>query len=569
MAAAAAAVSDAEVPLLNDAVEGSVDFRGAPVRRSKSGCWRSAAFIIGVEVAERFAYYGISSNLISYLTGPLGQSTAAAAANVNAWSGTASLLPLLGAFVADSFLGRYRMIIVASVLYILGLACLSLLAAVYSSVSPDCQNTTNTSCSPPPLQITLFFFSLYTVALAQGGHKPCVQAFGADQFDEQDPKERKAKSSFFNWWYFCFCGGVLVALLVLNYIQDNLSWGLGFGIPCAVMCLALVVFLLGTFTYRFRVQSDDRNAFVRIGSVFIRAARNWRIKSSAISMESEAQGILPYEGFRQYQFLNKALRGPHDTTICTINEVEEAKSVLRLIPIWVTCLAYAIVFSQSSTLFTKQGATMDRHITTNFEIPPASLQSLISFSIVVFILVYDRILVPFARSVSNNPSGISMLQRIGTGIFLSLISMTSAAIVEQKRLKTAFDHGLVDFPEATVPMSVWWLAPQYSLFGISEAFTMVGLQEFFYDQVPSDLRSVGLALYLSIFGIGSFISSFLISIIEKATGGPGRDGWFSNNLNRAHLDYFYWLLAGLSAAAFAAYLYFAKSYIYNRKKVRV
>lgn len=145
-AAAAAAVSDAEVPLLNDAVEGSIDFKGRPVYRSGSGGWRSASFIIGilydsfsiaassslfpsislcyftglgVEVAERFAYYGISSNLISYLTGPLGQSTATAAENVNAWSGTASLLPLLGGFLADSFLGRYRMIIVASVLYIL------------------------------------------------------------------------------------------------------------------------------------------------------------------------------------------------------------------------------------------------------------------------------------------------------------------------------------------------------------------------------------------------------------------------------------------------------------------
>ncbi|KAB5512559.1 hypothetical protein DKX38_029589 [Salix brachista] len=157
-----------------------------------------------------------------------------------------------------------------------------------------------------------------------------------------------------------------------------------------------------------------------------------------------------------------------------------------------------------------------------------------------------------------------MLQRIGTGIVLSVITMIIAALVEMKRLETAQEHGLVDLPNATIPMSFWWLIPQYALFGIAESLTMVGLQEVFYDQVPSDLRSVGLSLNLSIFGVGNFLSSFLISLIEKATGGNGRYSWFDNNLNRAHLDYFHWLLAGMSAVQLVSYVYFAKSYIYNR-----
>ncbi|XP_073285944.1 protein NRT1/ PTR FAMILY 5.10-like [Primulina huaijiensis] len=565
-------VSDAEAPLLNDDVDGSVDYKGRPATHSKSGGWKSAAFIIGVEVAERFAYYGISSNLISFLTGPLGQSTAKAAENVNLWSGMASLLPLLGAFIADSFLGRYRMIIVASGLYILGLGLLSASAFFFPFKDYDCQKASNnTACSPPQLQVILFFFSLYVVALAQGGHKPCVQAFGADQFDELDPIECKAKSSFFNWWYFSFCAGVLVALTILNYIQDNLGWGLGFGIPCIVMCLALIIFFLGTRTYRFRTPSDDRNPFIRIGQVFVRAVGNWHTKPAAISTEEEAQGVLPHESIQQFKFLNKALVMPDgskkDDRVCSIDDIEEAKAVLRVFPIWATSLVYAIVFSQMSTLFTKQGITMDRKITSSLQIPAASLQSFITIAILIVLPIYDRILIPVARAITRKPSGISLLQRIGIGIFFSMLSMVAAAIVEIKRLETAIEHGLIDTPKATVPMSVWWLIPQYLFFGVADVFTMVGLQEFFYDQAPGELKSVGLALYLSIFGIGSFLSGFLISVIENITSRNGQTSWFADNLNRAHFDYFYWLLAGLTAASLIVFIYFSRSYIYNRKLV--
>ncbi|KAM5574832.1 protein NRT1/ PTR FAMILY 5.10 [Rosa sericea] len=545
---------ETQTPLIDDVVDSAVDYKGHPIRRSTSSGWRSASFIIGVEVGERFAYYGISANLITFLTGQLGQSTVTAAENVNIWSGTAQLLPLLGAFVADSFLGRYRTIIVASLLYILGLGLLTVSALLTSS----------------ELQIVLFFFSLYLVAVAQGGHKPCVQAFGADQFDGQDPEECKAKNSFFNWWYFCMNAGILLTFSVLTYIQDNLSWGLGFGIPCVVMVLALIIFVSGTRTYRYSIQGEEESPFVRIGKVFVAALRNRRTSPSAIASEEESRGTLPDQSSEQFKFLNKALLAPDNLKkngkVCTIAEVEEAKAVLRLFPIWATCLPYAIVCAQSSTFFTKQGATMDRTIVPGFDIPAASLQSFICLAIMMIIPIYDRIFVPMARAFTREPFGITMLQRIGTGMFFSIISMVVAALVEMKRLQTAKDYDLVDLPSATIPMSIWWLVPQYFLYGLADVFTIVGLQEFFYDQVPNELRSVGLALYLSIFGVGSFLSSFLIFIIEEATSLGGHTSWFSDNLNLAHLDYFYWLLAALSAVGLLVYLYFAKSYIYNRAR---
>ncbi|GFP81270.1 protein nrt1/ ptr family 5.10, partial [Phtheirospermum japonicum] len=511
----------------------------------------------GVGATERFAYYGIGSNLITYLTGPLGQSTAAAAANINIWSGTGLLLPLLGAFVAESFLGRYRTIVLSSLLYILALGLLTTSAFLEhqgdSNINPQSANQ---------LDILFFYVSLYLMAIGQGAYKPCIMAFGADQFDDQDPKELKSRSSFFNWWYFGLCAGPLAALLALNYIQDNVSWGIGFGIPCISMAIALAIFMLGTKSYRYRIKTDEKCAVHRVGQVFIKAAINWRvIRSTSGYDDEEEQDTVPHLRSQQFKSLNKALLAPEE--VSSISEIEESKALVKLLPLWATALPFALVLAQPSTLFTKQGITMDRSIGSKFDLPAASLQYTIGVTIILFIPIYDRVFVPLAQKITKTPSGITQLQRIGTGLFSCTLSIVTAALVERKRLQIASLYGLSDSPNAKIPMSFWWLMPQYVIFGISDVFALIGLQELFYDQMPCGLKAVGLSVYLSILGIGSFLSSILICFIQRVTSEGGKQGWFSDNTNRAHLDYFYWLLGGLNAIGFLAFLYYAKSFNVN------
>ena len=249
--------------------------------------------------------------------------------------------------------------------------------------------------------------------------------------------------------------------------------------------------------------------------------------------------------------------------LCSLNQVEEVKLVLRLIPIWLGCLMFCAVITQLHTFFTKQGSTMLRSIGPNFQVPPAALQSLVGLTILITVPIYDRVFVPIARKITGHPSGITMLQRIGIGLFVSILNMVVAGLVETARVNTARKHGLIDTPKAVIPMSVWWLLPQYVLTAIGDVFTIVGLQELFYDQMPEEMRSIGAAAYISIVGVGSFINTAIICVVQMITSSHG-NVWLGDNLNRAHLNYFYWVLAGLSAINLCVYMWIANGFVYKQ-----
>lgn len=100
--------------------------------------------------------------------------------------------------------------------------------------------------------------------------------------------------------------------------------------------------------------------------------------------------------------------------------------------------------------------------------------------------------------------------------------------------------------------------------GVADMLTIVGLQELFYDQVPDEMRSLGAAAYLSILGVGSFMSSALISVVKMVTACRGDERLKGKFLNKMHLDDFYWLLAYLSGFGLVLYVVLAKGFVYKK-----
>ncbi|KAJ6922500.1 hypothetical protein NC652_016216 [Populus alba x Populus x berolinensis] len=547
--------------------DGTVDIKGNPANKKKTGNWKACRFILGNECCERLAYYGMSTNLVNYLEDRLNQGNVAASNNVTNWSGTCYITPLIGAFLADSYLGRYWTIASFVVIYIIGMTLLTLSASV-PGLEPSCDKD---SCHPTTGQTAAFFVALYFIALGTGGIKPCVSSFGADQFDETDETEKKKKSSFFNWFYLSINIGALIASSVLVWIQMNVGWGWGFGIPAVAMAVAVVFFFLGSKLYR--IQKPGGSPITRIVQVIVASFRKYRVQVPAdksllyetAEEESQIQGSRKLEHTDKFKFFDKAavetqtenIKGlSNPWRLCTVTQVEELKSIIRLLPVWASGIVFATVYSQMSTMFVLQGNTMDQHMGPDFKIPSASLSLFDTLSVIFWAPVYDRIIVPYARKFTGHERGFTQLQRMGIGLVISLVSMIVAGVLEVVRLNFVRENNYYDLEY--IPMTIFWQVPQYFLIGCAEVFTFIGQLEFFYDQAPDAMRSLCSALSLTTVALGNYLSTLLVTIVTKVTTRGGKLGWIPDNLNRGHLDYFYWLLAILSFLNFTAYLWISK-----------
>jgi solute carrier family 15 (peptide/histidine transporter), member 3/4 len=236
-----------------------------------------------------------------------------------------------------------------------------------------------------------------------------------------------------------------------------------------------------------------------------------------------------------------------------VTQVEEFKSFIKILPVSASTIALAISFAQTSTFFLSQAGIMNRKLGNNFEIPTGSVPVFGAINGLILVPFYERFIIPFLRKFTGHHRGITSLQRMGVGLFISIIAMASAALVEKRRR----DH----YPQPN-SMSVFWLLPQFFLIGTAEVFTYVGQLEFFYDEATDGTKSISSAVFLSLIGIGSWLSTALVKIIVAATGGQGK-GWLSNNLNESKLDWFFWILTILNAVNFLVYLMVA---IYHNGK---
>ncbi|KAI4375310.1 hypothetical protein MLD38_013194 [Melastoma candidum] len=508
--------------------------------------------LILVAGMERFAYKGVASNLVTYLTDVMRMSNSSAAKVVSSWCGLTSILPLLIAPLADSYnWDRYSTVLGSSSFYVLGLMALTS-TALASALSDK-----------PTTSSAFLFLSLCLISFGIGGYSPSLQAFASDQLENNeddglpttmgDKQKPDRKSPFFQWWYFGICAGSLLGITLMSYVQDEFGWVLGFAIPMGAMVVSVGFLLCGNkfYSYSHRGMDVTGKSFgcvvkvisLALSWLYVRRADLPSEKSKSVEIELEKRPLCQC-AFEPVCESPKLTAAP----VC-----ENARAVLRLLPVWATLLIYAVICQQPSTFFTKQGNAMDRTVGLGLKMPPATLQSAITLSVILLMPLYDKMLIPVARRVTREETGITLTQRMGIGIFLSTVAMAVAAMVETARLRSS----------GSKEMSILWLLPQYIIIGVSDVFTVVGMQEYFYREVPGRMRTVGFAMYTGVFGVGSFLSAGVISAVEACTTGRGGGGrsWFDDDMKEAKLDKYYWMLALANAACLFLYISLCKFYV--------
>ncbi|VAI12797.1 unnamed protein product [Triticum turgidum subsp. durum] len=535
--------------------------------------WKAMPYVIGNETFEKLGTIGTLSNLLVYLTTVYHMPSVKAATLLNVFSGTSNLATVFGAYISDTYLGRYTTITVGTVSSFIGMLILTLTAALHSLHPPTCSSSKGKQCQgPTDSQLAALLVSFFFLVVGAGGIRPCNLAFGADQFDPRTADGRRGIASFFNWYYFSFTIAIMISATVIIYLQSNVNWALGLAVPAALMGLSCAVFIMGTRLYvRVRPEGSPFTSFAQVLVAatlkrHLRQAHGAEAELFDPPHRSKLVSKLAYTD--QFTCLDKAaMRTPEDLLcadgktpvhpwrLCTVQQVEEVKCLARITPVWSAGIVYSVVLTQLGTYVVLQAAQTDRRISnsSSFQIPQGSFVIFQMLALTLWIPMYDRLVVPAIRRFTGREGGITLLQRIGVGLVLSVVTMLVSAAVERRRRRIG----------SLMPW--FWLVPQQLLAGLSEAFGAIGQIEFYYRQFPENMRSVAGAVSFLGIAVASYASGLMVTVVHRATRRrDGRPDWLAQDLNEGRVDLFYLVTAAIAAVNLVYFVACARWYKFKK-----
>ena len=527
----------------------STTYRTAPAETT--GMPSGIPFIIGNEAAERFSFYGMKTILAVFMTQYLLSASGEAAyltdaqarEYVHLFVASAYFFPVLGAIVADAFLGKYRTIMLLSIVYCIGHGALALIDMPSSF-----------------LQATLdpkgwLIAGLFLIALGSGGIKPCVSAHVGDQFGKSNSH---LLARVFGWFYFSINFGSFFSTLLTPWLLKHYGPGWAFGVPGILMAIATFVFWLGRHRYihippkgvgfvREAFSKEGLGAMAGLLSIYAFVAVFWSLYDQsggawvlqAAQMDCNFLGIQWIES--QVQAINPLL-------------------ILCYIPL------FAYVIYPVAGKFVK--------LTALRKIGAGLFLCVVAFGISAFAQQkidvaqsdFAAKVTPMVASTSiDYPKTIESLREIERNAVArdmeNLLKDAPAndAAWQDKMAKTMSVGGIAIATDGARHDANWpsiaWQLLAYLVLTMAEVLVSVTCLEFSYTQAPKKMKSFIMSLYLLSVSAGNFLTAFVNKFTQDADGN-------STLVGASYYWFFTYLMLGAAVVyIFVSLFYREKEYI--------
>uniref|UniRef100_A0A3B4AAU5 Solute carrier family 15 member 1 n=1 Tax=Periophthalmus magnuspinnatus TaxID=409849 RepID=A0A3B4AAU5_9GOBI len=353
---------------------------------------------------ERFSYYGMRAVLVLYFKYFLNWNDDFATSIYHVFVALCYLTPILGAIVADSWLGKFKTIIYLSIVYALGQIAMAI-SAVHDITDQNRDGTPDNMT----FHVVLSMVGLFLIALGTGGIKPCVAAFGGDQFTNEQENQRR---TFFSVFYLCINGGSLLSTIITPILRAQQCgihtkmecYPLAFGVPAALMVVALVVFIVGSPMY-FKAKPQ--------GNIMLDVCKciGFAIKN---------------------RYKHRSKQYPKREHWMDWAEEKYGKLLIAQIKMVLKVLFLYLPLPMFWTLFDQKGV---------FIVQPDQMQTFNPILILTLVPIMDNIIYPLIKKCGFN---FSPLKRMTVGMFLAAMAFVCAAVVQLQ-----IDKTLPTFPSSS------------------------------------------------------------------------------------------------------------------------
>ncbi|XP_061081719.1 solute carrier family 15 member 1-like [Conger conger] len=376
----------------------------------------SIFFIVVNEFCERFSYYGMRAVLVLYFKYFLQWDDDTATSIYHTFVALCYLTPILGAIVADSWLGKYKTIVYLSIVYTLGQGVLAV-SAIHDITDSDRNGTPDNLT----LHVALSMIGLILIALGTGGIKPCVAAFGGDQFGDHQEKQR---STFFSIFYLSINAGSLLSTVITPILRaqecgihvHQKCYPLAFGVPAGLMVVALVVFIVGNRMY---IKAAPK------GNIMLDVCKciGFAVKNRFRHRSDEYEKREHWMDWAEEKY-NKLL-------------IAQVKMVLKVLFLYIPLPMFWALFDQQGSRWTLQATTMDGNFGFLI-IQPDQMQTVNPILILVLVPIMDSAVYPLIKKCGLN---FTPLRRMTVGMLLAGLAFVAAALVQIE-----IDKTLPNFP---------------------------------------------------------------------------------------------------------------------------